>query len=189
VAKVIDKDTPLEERLRSMGIDYDFMRFLLHWCGVLSSKRKPITDKRFQKWFGKKTVKFHQTLFLGEPFLNPPSRPSKDSRWIAVSYLHDYFRAITKNPHWRLIEEFLQSVKVWGKSSLKSEWLKKGKKMIKVYDSESYRPNVNDLLKFYDCHKGHLLIAMNIPDMNITNAAFSESEKPIFWSVKLVYSG
>lgn len=128
------------------------MTYLLYFCGVLGFERESIADLDIRKILGSK-AKLHKDLFRIEPISNQKHRPFKRNFWQAVSYLHDYLLKVTKKSHWRELEEFLRTKNVWSKTSLKSKYYARKKKLepvpisLKVPDyeliddSDKYDPN------------------------------------------------
>jgi len=168
----------IEQELKRIGADSDFMRFILIRNGLViqpqilhftTTKRPEAYQKRIkrqvQKCFGNqwrgywKIVKkgwrdqdrmlLQKGLFKLEPLPpNPPHRPRDYPLWSAVYDLRNYIIKLTEKPKMSLIEEFLKTEGLWDSGSLSKEWDKR-----KKWFEGIWRPSIEDLLKWYEVNK------------------------------------
>jgi hypothetical protein len=167
------------KELDKIGADFEFMRFLLIWNGLiiqpklvdftttkLSESYQRKIKRQVKKNYGsqwkayweniKKTWKeqnrmvLERRLFKMEPLPpNPPNRPRNYRLWSAVYDLRNYMIKLTTEPKMSLIEEFLISEGLWAFGSLYKEWSRR-KKWFKGND---YRVPIDDHLRWYEVNK------------------------------------
>lgn len=142
----------LRKEIVSIGGDPDFVEFVLAWHGVNESELVRFTDetpsqtiirrtkRRLGKvwgnmqhqewkdildvWRRRRKLLLHKTLFRLEPQAeHPPHRPRKESKWITVCDLRNYFKGVTGRQQMQLIRRALGLDGVyWTFATFNLEW-------------------------------------------------------------------